>query len=86
MRGYAHLFSYRDKVPHIAVNVGSVQIHTDHLTGFCHEESSTAELKRLCCKGELTLHCDHVQTPCKHVKYLNGICYYGMLCYVNISE
>lgn len=53
---------YRDEVPSPAVDVNIVIIHTDHFVGLCHEESGTAELRTLGCEGELTLHCNHVQT------------------------
>lgn len=58
---------YRYEVPSPAVDVNIVVIHSDHFVGLCHEESSAAELRTLRCEGELTLHCNHVQTTCETI-------------------
>lgn len=53
---------YLDEVSSPAVDVDAVILHTDDLVGLSDEESSTAELRPVCCEGELTLYCHHVQT------------------------
>lgn len=53
---------HRDEVSSPAVDVNTLIVHSDHFVGLRQEESCTVELRSLWCEGELTLHCDHVQT------------------------
>lgn len=62
---FCTLWVYRDEVSSTAVDVNTVIIHSDHFIGLCHEEGCTAELRTLCCEGEPTLHCNHVQASCE---------------------